>query len=108
MGSLINSKEYKQKLKNIHLKAIKKDKVHIDYQRQRAKEMTLYYEKIKRDKEIQEVRILGWTFTNEIINGRWVMMGFAIGILTEYATGVNFIDQIKLTLLYFGIIYSSD
>merc|ERR1712050_644134 len=106
LQSLITLKAYNKDTEPIRF--YEKSKVHIDYQRQRAKEMTMYYGKIKRDKEIQEARILGWTPTNEIINGRWVMMGLAIGILTEYATGVNFIDQIKLTLLYLGIIDSTD
>lgn len=49
-------------------------------------------------------RVFGWTAKNEISNGRWVMMGLAIGMLTEQATGVNFIDQIKLTLSYMGVV----
>ena len=48
-------------------------------------------------------RVFGWTPKNEIGNGRWVMMGLAIGLLTEYATAVNFIDQIKLMVSYLGI-----
>jgi hypothetical protein len=31
------------------------------------------------------------------------MMGLAIGLLTEYATGVDFINQIKLIISYMGI-----
>lgn len=48
-------------------------------------------------------RVFGWTAKNEITNGRWVMMGIAIGLLTEYATGVDFPDQLKLLLSYLGI-----
>jgi hypothetical protein len=48
-------------------------------------------------------RVFGWTPENEINNGRWVMMGIAIGLLTEYATGVDFINQLKLMLSYLGI-----
>lgn len=33
---------------------------------------------------------------NEILNGRWVMFGLLVGMLTEYATGVDFIDQLKV------------
>jgi len=31
------------------------------------------------------------------------MMGLAIGMLTEYATGVDFINQLKLMVSYLGI-----
>ena len=48
-------------------------------------------------------RILGWTKANEINNGRWVMMGLLVGLLTEYATGVSFIGQLKLMLSYSGL-----
>jgi hypothetical protein len=47
--------------------------------------------------------VFGWTKNNEINNGRWVMMGLAIGLLTEFSTAVNFIDQIKLMISYMGI-----
>lgn len=43
-------------------------------------------------------RVFGWTKKNEINNGRWVMMGIAIGLMTEYATGVSFIDQLRVGL----------
>lgn len=31
------------------------------------------------------------------------MMGIAIGLLTEYATGVSLVDQIKLMISYLGL-----
>lgn len=31
------------------------------------------------------------------------MMGLAIGLLTEFSTAVNFVDQIKLMISYMGI-----
>ncbi len=34
-------------------------------------------------------RFFGWTKANEINNGRWVMFGFAVGLLTEFATGAR-------------------
>ncbi len=46
---------------------------------------------------------LGWTLPNEINNGRWVMFGFAVGLLTEYATGVDFPHQLELIVSYLGI-----
>ncbi|KAF8411598.1 hypothetical protein HHK36_004155 [Tetracentron sinense] len=34
----------------------------------------------------------------------WAMFGFAVGLLTEYATGSDFVDQLKILLSNFGII----
>ena len=48
-------------------------------------------------------RTFGWTSKNEITNGRWVMFGVFVGLLTEYATGVDFINQLKLMVSYLGI-----
>ena len=39
------------------------------------------------DQTLRCCRFFGWTKANEINNGRWVMFGFAVGLLTEYATG---------------------
>merc|ERR550514_1012953 len=80
----------------------------IEYQRLRAKEMTKHFNKMKQEKALVDAKVLGWTPKNELTNGRWVMMGLAIGLLTEYATGVNFVDQIKLTLSYLGIVDVGD
>lgn len=49
-------------------------------------------------------RVFGWTDANEIGNGRWVMFGVFVGLLTEYATGVDFPNQIRLMLSYLGIV----
>lgn len=35
---------------------------------------------------------------------RWAMFGFAVGMLTEYATGSDFVDQVKILLSNFGIV----
>lgn len=48
-------------------------------------------------------RLFGWTKGNEITNGRWVMFGFAVGLLTEYATGVDFPHQFALMASYLGL-----
>ena len=48
--------------------------------------------------------MFGWTKKNEISNGRWVMFGFLVGMLTEYATGVDFPSQILQTISYLGIV----
>lgn len=56
------------------------------------------------EQEIADAQVFGWTRKNELGNGRWVMMGLAIGLLTEYATGVSFIDQLRLMVSYLGVI----
>ncbi|OMP12253.1 Chlorophyll A-B binding protein [Corchorus olitorius] len=60
-----------------------------------------------RQKKIEESNqgpFFGFLGKNEIANGRWAMFGFAVGMLTEYATGSNFVDQVKIMLSNFGII----
>ena len=78
--------------------------VTIEYQRQQAKAMQQYFQALQMEQAAADSQVFGWTRKNEILNGRWVMMGFAVGLLTEYATAVNFIDQIKLMLSYLGIV----
>jgi len=78
--------------------------VTIEYQRQQAKAMQAYLREKSLQQSIADAQVFGWTKKNEISNGRWVMMGLAVGMLTEYATGVSFIDQIKLMVSYLGIV----
>lgn len=78
--------------------------VTIEYQRQRAKEMTKYFKEMKLQEQIVKSQVFGWTPSNEISNGRWVMFGMMVGMMTEYATGVSFVDQIKLLFSYFGVV----
>jgi len=52
---------------------------------------------------VADQQVFGWTRKNEIGNGRWVMMGIAIGLLTELATGVSFPQQLALMVSYLGI-----
>ena len=68
----------------------------VEYQRQRAKEMVRYFKELKLEEQIVQARGFGWTAGNEISNGRWVMFGLMVGMLTEYATGVDFPEQLKL------------
>ena len=65
--------------------------------------MVKYFKEKQYDQAVEEAQVFGFTAKNEIGNGRAVMMGLAIGMLTELATGVNFIDQIKLTISVLGI-----
>lgn len=78
--------------------------VTVEYQRQQAKALQRYFRELKQEEVVADSQVFGWTKKNEILNGRWVMMGFAVGLLTEYATAVNFPDQIKLMLSYLGIV----
>jgi hypothetical protein len=45
----------------------------------------------------------GWTPANEKLNGRWVMFGVGVGLLTEYATGVDMAHQLGLMASYLGL-----
>ncbi len=82
--------------------------VTVEFQRQQAKAMQAYFRAKADEKVASAGPRFGWTARNEILNGRWVMMGFAIGLLTEYATGVSFINQIGLIVSNLGIIDLGD
>ncbi|GAQ81840.1 one-helix protein [Klebsormidium nitens] len=84
--------------------ASKKPGVTIEFQRQKAKELVQYFEERKVEEQIRKERIFGWTRKNEIGNGRWVMFGIAVGLLTEYATGSDLIDQLKIIVSNLGIL----
>ncbi|CAK9313304.1 unnamed protein product [Citrullus colocynthis] len=75
----------------------------LEFQRQRAKELQEYFKQKKLD-EADQGPFFGFIGKNEISNGRWAMFGFAVGLLTEYATGSNFVDQVKILLSNFGIV----
>lgn len=76
--------------------------VTVAWQRQQAKSLARYFEDLKLEK-ISQQPFFGWTKENEILNGRWVMFGIAVGLITEFATGVNFINQVGLMVSYLGI-----
>ncbi|KAK8580156.1 hypothetical protein V6N13_143280 [Hibiscus sabdariffa] len=75
----------------------------LEFQRQKAKELQEYFKK-KKVEESSQGPFFGFLGKNEIANGRWAMFGFAVGMLTEYATGSDFVDQVKIMLSNFGII----
>ncbi|KAH9305088.1 hypothetical protein KI387_009492 [Taxus chinensis] len=77
--------------------------VTIEYQRQRAKELQEYFRQKAAEDQASQSRVFGFTPKNEISNGRWAMFGFAVGLLTEYATGSSFVDQMKILISNFGI-----
>ncbi len=65
--------------------------------------MTAYFKARKAAAVAGTTARFGWTPKNEILNGRWVMFGVGVGLLTEFATGVDFVDQLKLLVSYLGI-----
>ncbi|XP_020221471.1 light-harvesting complex-like protein OHP2, chloroplastic [Cajanus cajan] len=80
-----------------------KSVITLEFQRQRAKELQEYF-KQKKLEEANQGPFFGFIGKNEINNGRWAMFGFAVGLLTEYATGSDFVDQVKILLSNFGIV----
>nr|GLL48019.1 light-harvesting complex-like protein OHP2, chloroplastic [Ipomoea trifida]GMD85140.1 light-harvesting complex-like protein OHP2, chloroplastic [Ipomoea batatas]GMD94114.1 light-harvesting complex-like protein OHP2, chloroplastic [Ipomoea batatas] len=75
----------------------------LEFQRQKAKELQEYFKQKKLD-DANQGPFFGFIGKNEISNGRWAMFGFAVGMLTEYATGSDFVDQVKILLSNFGIL----
>ncbi|GAA0140984.1 hypothetical protein LIER_02229 [Lithospermum erythrorhizon] len=82
---------------------VDKNVITTEFQRQKAKELQEYFKK-KKLEEANQGPFFGFIPKNEISNGRWAMFGFAVGMLTEYATGSNFVDQVKILLSNFGIV----
>lgn len=80
-----------------------KNAVTMEFQRAKAKELQDYFKQKKLEKAAQGPAF-GFVPKNEINNGRWAMFGFAVGMLTEYATGSDFVDQVKLMLSNLGIV----
>ncbi|CAH9105069.1 unnamed protein product [Cuscuta epithymum] len=80
-----------------------KSVITIEFQRQKAKELQEYF-KQRRAEQLNQGPFFGFNAKNEISNGRWAMFGFAVGMLTEYATGSDFVDQVKILLSNFGIL----
>ncbi|KAJ4966963.1 hypothetical protein NE237_018812 [Protea cynaroides] len=74
-----------------------------EFQRTMAKELQEYFRRKKLEKADQGP-FFGFVAKNEISNGRWAMFGFAVGLLTEYATGSDLVDQVKVLLSNFGIL----
>ncbi|VFQ86748.1 unnamed protein product [Cuscuta campestris] len=74
-----------------------------EFQRQKAKELQEYFKQRKAE-EANQGPFFGFIGKNEISNGRWAMFGFAVGMLTEYATGSDFVDQVKILLSNFGLL----
>ncbi|KAK3043920.1 hypothetical protein RJ639_000619 [Escallonia herrerae] len=80
-----------------------KSVITVEFQRQKAKELQEFFKK-KKLEDANQGPFFGFLPKNEISNGRWAMFGFAVGMLTEYATGSDFVDQVKILLSNFGIV----
>ncbi|XP_019435032.1 PREDICTED: light-harvesting complex-like protein OHP2, chloroplastic [Lupinus angustifolius] len=81
-----------------------KNVITLEFQRQKAKELQEYFKQKKLDEAASQSPLFGFIGKNEISNGRWAMFGFAVGLLTEYATGSDFVDQVKILFSNFGIL----
>mmetsp|Transcript_29869 Transcript_29869/g.46258 ORF Transcript_29869/g.46258 Transcript_29869/m.46258 type:complete len:176 (+) Transcript_29869:136-663(+) len=53
------------------------------------------YRKVRQDEEYTEARIIGWVPKAEIYNSRFAMFFLAVGLLTEYWTGITIPGQIE-------------
>ena len=87
----------------VKVSADAKKETTVEYQRTKAKEMVKYFKEMQYQQLVEDSTVFGWTKKNEINNGRWTMFGLLVGMMTEYATGVDFIDQIKLLVNVLGI-----
>mmetsp|Transcript_13664 Transcript_13664/g.18734 ORF Transcript_13664/g.18734 Transcript_13664/m.18734 type:complete len:141 (-) Transcript_13664:142-564(-) len=74
----------------------------IEEQRVIAKDLVVYFNERKYQKEYTASRVFGWTQNAEVTNGRWVMFGILVGLMTEYANDITFVDQILLTITNLG------
>lgn len=75
----------------------------IEEQRAVAKQLVSYFNDRKYYEDYKASRTFGWTSNAELANSRWVMFGLMVGLMTEYATGIDFVDQIRLTISNMGI-----
>lgn len=53
------------------------------------------YRVIRKEKEYEASRIIGWVPQAEMYNGRYAMFFLAVGLLTEYWTGITIPGQIE-------------
>ncbi|KAJ9567619.1 hypothetical protein OSB04_003585 [Centaurea solstitialis] len=93
--------------------AVGQNVVTMEFQRQKAKELQEYFKQKKAEAAANQGPFFGWIAKNEISNGRLGHpstvkdCGRALGpagMLTEYATGSDFVDQVKILLSNFGIV----
>lgn len=77
--------------------------VTVEFQRSQAKAMTTYFRAKATLATAGTTSRFGWTPANEKLNGRWVMFGVGVGLLTEFATGVDMWHQLGLMASYLGL-----
>ena len=53
------------------------------------------YRAIRKEKEYEDARIIGWVPQAEMYNGRYAMFFLIVGLLTEYWTGISIPGQIE-------------
>ena len=62
------------------------------------------YRKVRKGDDYTEARIIGWVPKAETFNGRFAMFFLAVGLLTEYWTGITIPGQIEEMLRVGGFI----
>lgn len=62
------------------------------------------FRKIRKGKEYEEARIIGWVPKAETYNGRFAMFFLTVGLLTELWTGTTIPGQIEIMLRVGGFI----
>jgi len=62
------------------------------------------FQKIRKQEEYDDARILGWTYRAETYNGRFAMFFLVVGLLTEYWTGITIPGQVEEILRVGGFI----
>lgn len=53
------------------------------------------YRAVRKEKEYEDARIIGWVPQAEMYNGRYAMFFLTVGLLTEYWTGISIPGQIE-------------
>lgn len=79
------------------------EEVTVSYQRDVAERLQKFFEdKILTEMEDDKNAWFGWVPLAEVFNGRSAMVGFSLGLFTEWATDVNVAKQIDLVLAIFS------
>lgn len=77
--------------------------VTVAYQRDVAERLQKFFEdKVLSEMEDEQNAWFGWVPLAEVFNGRSAMMGFSLGLFTEWATDVDVARQIDLVLAIFS------
>merc|ERR1712032_280453 len=74
----------------------------VEEQRKVAKQLVKYLDDKNYASKYEKTRAFGWVYEAELANSRWVMFGILVGLMTEFATGVNFPSQVAITITNLG------